>query len=140
MNGRWSPIENYASGGYPRGSQLFWAREAGPELVGTLGGHTAVMNNDQIVASVSSGVAKAIAGIRFKMSAPPLAITGKTESATTSSESADNRQMINLLTQILTAIQTQDNNVYLDGEQIKNNVVRRINNHTRATGQLELVI
>lgn len=39
--------------------QLFIAREAGPELVGTLGGHTAVMNNDQIVASVSNGVAMA---------------------------------------------------------------------------------
>ena len=45
--------------------QLFVAREAGPELVGTLGGHTAVMNNDQIVSSVSAGVARAISNIRF---------------------------------------------------------------------------
>lgn len=30
------------------------------ELVGTLGGHTAVMNNDQIVSSVSVGVAQAV--------------------------------------------------------------------------------
>lgn len=29
------------------------------ELVGTLGGHTAVMNNDQIVSSVANGVAQA---------------------------------------------------------------------------------
>ena len=51
-----------------------------------------------------------------------------------------NQQTVQLLTQILTAIQNQDTNVYLDGEAIKNNTVRRINQHTRATGQLELVI
>lgn len=40
--------------------QMFIAREAGPELVGTIGGHTAVMNNNQIVASVSDGVFNAL--------------------------------------------------------------------------------
>jgi ABC-type transporter Mla subunit MlaD len=62
-NGRWKPITAYAGGGAPGMGQLFLAREAGPELVGTLGGHTAVMNNDQIVASVSAGVAEANEGI-----------------------------------------------------------------------------
>ena len=57
--GGWSPIQGFASGGSPTGGQVFMARESGPELVGTLGGHTAVMNNDQIVASVASGVQKA---------------------------------------------------------------------------------
>lgn len=66
--GQWHDIAGYATGGSPISSQLFFARENGmPELVGTLGGHTAVMNNDQIVASVSAGVARAIAGIHFKM-------------------------------------------------------------------------
>lgn len=66
--GQWHDIARYGTGGLARGSQLFWARETGsPELVGTLGGHTAVMNNDQIVSSVSAGVARAISGIRFKM-------------------------------------------------------------------------
>ncbi len=55
----WKPIQQYASGGLPSYGQVFVAREAGPELVGTLGGHTAVMNNDQIVASVANGVAQA---------------------------------------------------------------------------------
>lgn len=59
-NGSWKPIRRYAAGGIPDYGQLFWAREAGPELVGTLGGSTAVMNNDQIVASVSAGVYKAV--------------------------------------------------------------------------------
>ena len=58
--GSWKPIKKYAVGGIPNMGQMFVAREAGPELVGTLGGHTAVMNNDQIVSSVSVGVAQAV--------------------------------------------------------------------------------
>lgn len=58
--GSWKPIKKYAVGGLPNMGQMFVAREAGPELVGTLGGHTAVMNNDQIVSSVSDGVYRAV--------------------------------------------------------------------------------
>lgn len=58
--GKWTPIQQYAGGGLPSMGQLFVAREAGPELVGTMGGHTAVMNNDQIVSSVSDGVYRAM--------------------------------------------------------------------------------
>lgn len=54
--GAWHPVTAYAGGGMPESGQFFMAREAGPELVGTIGGHTAVMNNNQIVASVSKGV------------------------------------------------------------------------------------
>ena len=50
-----------ASGGFPSMGQMFIAREAGPELVGTIGGRSAVMNNNQIVESVSSGVYRAVA-------------------------------------------------------------------------------
>lgn len=59
--GVWHDIAQYAAGttNAPYG-QMFIAREAGPELVGTIGGHTAVMNNDQIVASVSDGVYRAV--------------------------------------------------------------------------------
>lgn len=51
----------WASGGFPGDSgQLFVAREAGPEMVGTIGGHNAVANNDQIVAGISAGVYNAV--------------------------------------------------------------------------------
>lgn len=53
----------YASGGLVDEGQLFIAREAGAELVGNIGGRTAVMNNDQIVNSVSKGVATAVASV-----------------------------------------------------------------------------
>lgn len=49
----------FASGGFPDKGQLFWAREAGPELVGTIGGDTAVANNQQIVEGIASGVERA---------------------------------------------------------------------------------
>lgn len=41
-------ITRFATGGFPDMGQLFLAREAGPELVGTMGGRTAVANNEQI--------------------------------------------------------------------------------------------
>ena len=60
QNGKWQPIQRYAAGGLPDRGQMFVARENGAELVGKLGSGTAVMNNDQIVASVSDGVYKAV--------------------------------------------------------------------------------
>ena len=53
-------ISWYANGGFPNAGQLFMAREAGPELVGTMGGHTAVANNDQIVEGIRQGVYEAV--------------------------------------------------------------------------------
>ena len=49
----------FAEGGFPETGQLFVARENGAELVGTMGGRTAVANNDQIVAGIQAGVANA---------------------------------------------------------------------------------
>ena len=53
-------VEWYANGGFPDVGQMFIAREAGPELVGSINGRTAVANNDQIVAAVSQGVYSAV--------------------------------------------------------------------------------
>ena len=50
----------YAKGGFPTEGEMFVAREAGPEMVGSIGGRTAVANNDQIVESVSRGVYQAV--------------------------------------------------------------------------------
>lgn len=54
------PLLLEANGGFPGVGQLFVAREAGPEMVGTIGGRTAVANNDQIVEAVARGVASAV--------------------------------------------------------------------------------
>ncbi len=53
-------IQWYAQGGFPEDGQLFIARESGAEMVGNIGGRTAVANNDQIVAAVSQGVYSAV--------------------------------------------------------------------------------
>ena len=49
-----------ADGGVVGSGQMFVAREAGPELVGTIGNRSAVVNNDQIVDSVAKGVYQAV--------------------------------------------------------------------------------
>jgi len=46
----------WADGGFPTTGELFIAREAGPEMVGSMGGKTAVANNDQIVSGITQGV------------------------------------------------------------------------------------
>lgn len=50
----------FASGGFPDEGQMFIARESGPEMVGTVGGRTAVANNDQIVEGIRQGVFEAV--------------------------------------------------------------------------------
>ena len=52
-------VSAYATGGFPTMGELFIARETAPELVGTIGNRTAVVNNEQIVDSVAQGVAEA---------------------------------------------------------------------------------
>lgn len=121
-NGRWNEIARYASGGIlGTGSQLFWAREAGPELVGTLGGHTAVMNNDQIVASVSNGVAKAIAGIRFRLTSMP------TYSGGGFSEES-------LYNAFVRALADTNETIELDGEVVYRKMLGRNRQETYRTG------
>lgn len=57
-------FSGFASGGFPESGQMFYARENGiPEMVGTIGGRTAVANNEDIVAAVSSGVAEAMISV-----------------------------------------------------------------------------
>lgn len=56
-------VRAYATGGFPSEGQLFVARESGPEMVGSIGGRTAVANNDDIVNAVSIGVAQAVASV-----------------------------------------------------------------------------
>lgn len=102
--GSWHPITAAANGGSFNMGQMFIAREAGPELVGTLGGHTAVMNNDQIVASVSAGVYQAVSAA-FSQYA--------------SRSNSGGSQTIN---------------VYVGGKKVTDVVVEEVNRRTKSTG------
>ena len=52
-------IPMLANGGFVDQGQLFIAREAGAEMVGSIGNRTAVANNDQIVDGITYGVREA---------------------------------------------------------------------------------
>ena len=57
-------IPGFATGGFPERGELFMARENGlTEMVGSIGTRSAVANNDQIVAGISSGVRSAVADV-----------------------------------------------------------------------------
>jgi uncharacterized protein YoxC len=91
----------YERGGFPDAGELFFANESGnPEFVGSMGGKTAVANNDQIIAGVASGVSMA------------------------------NEETNNILTRVanlLEALNDKDVTVNLDGRQVSNGLaaVRR---------------
>ena len=87
-------IPKLAGGGVVMPGQLFVANERGPELLGRYGNRTTVMNNDQVVTSVSSGVEKAV--------------------------ERQNAEMTVLLRQILETNQqilAKDNSINLDGKR-----------------------
>lgn len=68
-------INGYASGGYPDTGELFLARENGiPEMVGTIGGQTAVATNADIVAAVSTGVAEAVSSVMGSRGSQPVSV------------------------------------------------------------------
>ena len=60
----------FANGGYPESGQLFFAREdgAGAELVGTVGGRTAVASNDDIMNGIRQGVYEAVSAAMSRAS------------------------------------------------------------------------
>lgn len=57
--GKWHDIPQYASGGSPSGT-LFWAGEAGPEIVGSANGRTEVLNKSQIASAIYSATYRAM--------------------------------------------------------------------------------
>lgn len=50
----------FAEGGFPETGEMFIAREAGPELVGSIGNRAAVANNDQIIEGIKQGTYEAV--------------------------------------------------------------------------------
>ena len=65
-------IPGLADGGIPGYGELFIAREAGPEFVGSFGSRNVVMNNNQIVDAVSGGVYDAVRRANAEQSQQPI--------------------------------------------------------------------
>lgn len=49
-------VPTFSNGGFPDHGQIFIANEAGPEMVGRIGGRTAVANRDQITDGIATAV------------------------------------------------------------------------------------
>lgn len=105
-------IPRLAKGGMdiPNG-QIFQARESGPELVGTIGNKSAVVNNDQIVESVEGGVFRGV------MAALQNSHNGN----------GNGRAVI-------------EAHFYLDGQEITDNVIEHHNDYVKANGSSPLLI
>ena len=88
----------FASGGWPTAGSMFIAGENGiPEVVGSFGGQTGVMNSEQLSAALYNAFTAALAA------------------------------------------NPQGGDIYLDGEVIYRNTVRRNNNAVRSTGRSALL-
>lgn len=72
-------IEMFANGGFPRSGELFIAREAGAEMVGSIGGKTAVANNDQIERAIFNAVLTAMSQAMANGSSQPIELNQKIE-------------------------------------------------------------
>ena len=59
-NGSWKNIPQYANGGSPSHGTLFWAGEAGAEVVAHANGKTEVLNQSQIASAIYSAVYSAM--------------------------------------------------------------------------------
>lgn len=88
-------IPRFEKGGFPETGQMFIAREAGAEMVGSIGRRTAVANNEQIVASVSAGVAEA---------------------------NSEQNALLKEQNALLRALLEKDNNVKIDGKDLTKSV------------------
>jgi hypothetical protein len=75
-NGRWSDIPQYANGTLNAGT-IFAAGEAGPEVVGHVGGRTEVLNKSQLASAMFSAVqaAMAPAAANFASAAQSMGVT-----------------------------------------------------------------
>ena len=88
-------LPRLADGGMVDNGQMFIAREAGPELVGSIGRRTAVANNDQIVDGIANGVAEA---------------------------NSEQTLLLREQNSLLRALLEKESGVYLDGRSLTNSV------------------
>lgn len=123
--GSWHSIPQYASGGRPHGT-MFWAGEAGPEVVGHVGGRTEVLNQSQLAATMYASVSAALSGLRFAMTAP-----AAPDSGMGGSDDALYNAFVRALESADFAV---DNTINMDGDTVYRGVVRRNQQRRRQLG------
>ena len=120
-------VSGYATGGFPKTGELFYARESGAELVGTLGGKTAVANNDQIAAGIAKALDHSADRLMSSLSAYDHVRAGSVDSNTVKSETSNQTQLM------FSPV------IKIDSKVITQAVVEGINNITRSSGNSPLI-
>ena len=116
-----------AQGGMLNAGQIFIARESGPEIVGSFGNKTGVMNNEQIVTTVANGIARVLSDMRFSVSS----------SQSYSYGGANEETMYRAMLRALNAHNPDGNvnvSIDMDGQQIYNGIVSRNRKEIFRTG------
>jgi hypothetical protein len=128
--GSWHSIPQYAGGTTNAHGSLFVAGEAGPEVVGHIGGRTEVLNQSQLASTMYASIKSAMAGIRFTVS-------GETQTYDATEDTGENTVQA-----IITALQTlgltgdalQNVQAHISSGEVYDSVRESNNRNTRMTG------
>ena len=126
QNGAWSSIPQYASGTTRAHGSLFVAGEAGPEVVGHIGGRTEVLNRSQLAATMYAAVRSAMVGTSFRMASAP--------SPNYSDEDGMNEDVLYRAFSRALADSDLGGDIQLDGNTLYRAMVNRNRQNTRLTG------
>lgn len=131
-HGSYSSIPQFARGGsYKTHGTMFLAGEAGPEVVGHIGGRTEVLNRSQLAStmysSVVAGMTRSLNALAFNLSAPSLAAYSGNDGGMSEDT---------LYSAFLRALNDAENNevIELDGDVVYRKMVQRNRQNTRRTG------
>ena len=124
-HGSWRSIPQYAGGTANAHGSLFVAGEAGPEVVGHIGGRTEVLNRSQLAATMYSAVVGALSSLKLTVTAP----TATNPAGTGDNEEAMYRAFRRALDET-----DFDKDIELDGQKLYSAMVRRNRQNTRMTG------
>lgn len=129
-HGAYSNIPQYAGGTTRAHGSMFIAGEAGPEIVGHIGGRTEVLNRSQLAATMYSAVNAAMRGVSYDITAPNIS---------TADDSTNEDALYRAFMRAI-ADSNLDRDITLDGEPVYRAVVRRNRQNTRATGVNQLAM
>lgn len=125
-NGFWKSIPQYAAGTTRAHGSLFLAGEAGPEVVGHVGGRTEVLNRSQLAATMYASVRNAMASVSSRMAGSP---AGNYYADAESNEETMYRAFSRAL-----ADSDLGGDIELDGNVLYRAMVNRNRANTRLTG------
>lgn len=126
-HGVWSSIPKYAKGTTRAHGSLFVAGEAGPEVVGHVGGRTEVLNRSQMAATMYAAVKSAMSSVNFS-------VYGGGVSAPMPSDSAESEEMLYRAFSRALADSDLGGDIELDGGVLYSKMVNRNRLNTRLTG------